>query len=156
MEFLDGVDLEELIKRRGELPDGRVIPILRQVCGSLAEAHEMGLIHRDIKPANIVLNRRGGICDFVKVLDFGLARAAKQGDETRVTAANVLIGTPLYLSPEAISSPDAVDDRSDLYAVGAVAYYLLTGRPVFDGASVMAILKQHSNVVPPTPSERLG
>lgn len=156
MEYLDGIDLEELVKRQGELPDGRVIHILRQVCGSLAEAHELGLVHRDIKPANIVLNLRGGIGDFVKVLDFGLVRAVDNEEQTRVTAAGTLIGTPLYLSPEAINSPDTVDARSDLYAVGAVAYYLLTGKPVFDGASVMAILRQHANTIPQAPSDCLG
>jgi serine/threonine protein kinase len=156
MEYLDGINLEELVKRQGELPDGRVISILRQICGSLAEAHELGLVHRDIKPANIVLNLRGGIGDFVKVLDFGLARAVDNEQQQRVTAAGVLVGTPLYLSPEAISYPDQVDARSDIYAVGAVAYYLLTGQPVFDGATVMAILRQHANTMPRAPSETLG
>ncbi|MBC7822190.1 MAG: serine/threonine protein kinase, partial [Planctomycetaceae bacterium] len=96
MEYLDGIDLQNLVKRYGPLPDGRVIPILQQVCGSLAEAHAAGLIHRDIKPANIVLNARGGLLDFVKVLDFGLARAVDHAREAHLTNPRGIIGTPLY------------------------------------------------------------
>jgi eukaryotic-like serine/threonine-protein kinase len=156
MEYLNGINLERLVYEHGPLPDGRVIYLLRQACGSLAEAHEAGLIHRDIKPANIVINARGGIYDLVKVLDFGLARAVDQHRQARVTSSGVLAGTPLYMSPEAIDHPDAIDARSDLYALGAVGYYLLTGTPVFDGSSIFEILDQHRNTPPEPPSQRLG
>ncbi|MFN0053242.1 MAG: serine/threonine protein kinase [Planctomycetales bacterium] len=155
MEYLDGLTLQQLVDRFGPQPDGRVARILEQVCGSLAEAHDLGLVHRDIKPANIMLNQRGGLCDFVKVLDFGLVRTA--GDQQAgLTAAGVLTGTPLYMSPESIESPQEVDGRSDLYAVGAVGYYLLTGRPVFVGTSVVEVCMQHFNARPTPPSEILG
>ena len=109
----------------------RVIHILSQVCGSLYEAHSLGLVHRDIKPANIMLNRRGGEPDVVKVLDFGLVKALDEEKQAGLTQQNSLTGTPLYMSPEAIQLPNSVDARSDLYAVGAVGYFLLTGQPVF-------------------------
>ncbi|HEU4386221.1 MAG TPA: serine/threonine protein kinase [Blastocatellia bacterium] len=157
MEFLDGIDLEDLIFRYGAQPEGRVISILQQMCGSLAEAHGIGLIHRDIKPANIILNRRGGQYDVVKVLDFGLVKSLKDDDsEARLTAAGSLAGTPLYLSPEAIERPDSADARSDIYAIGAVGYYLLTGTPVFKGSTIVEICLHHVQTPPETPSQRLG
>ncbi|MBI2823705.1 MAG: serine/threonine protein kinase [Planctomycetia bacterium] len=156
MEYLDGIDLENLVKRHGPQPERRVVRILEQVCGSLAEAHAAGLIHRDIKPANIVINRRGGICDFVKVLDFGLVKAVDSQRETTLTAAGAMTGTPLYMSPEAIQSPDKVDARGDLYAVGAVGYFLLTGAPVFKGESLIEICTKQVSETPQAPSERLG
>lgn len=156
MEYLDGVDLEELVERYGPQPERRIVEILKQVCGSLAEAHELGLIHRDIKPANIILNKRGGLCDFVKVLDFGLVKAVDSATEAALTAANCITGTPLYMSPESIERPDQVDARSDLYAVGAVGYYLLTGTPVFQGQTVLELLKKQSSAAPQPPSQRLG
>lgn len=156
MEYLDGINLEDLVRRHGPQPEGRVVAILRQVCGPLAEAHAAGLIHRDIKPANIVLTCRGGIWDFVKVLDFGLVKALGGEHQARVTAADTLMGTPLYLSPEAVQQPDSVDSRADLYAVGAVGYFLLTGSPVFRGESVMEICMQHVKAAPEPPSSRLG
>jgi serine/threonine protein kinase len=156
MEYLDGLDLEELVLRDGPLPEGRVIHILAQLCGSLAEAHAAGLIHRDIKPANIVINRRGGLYDFVKVLDFGLVKALDSEREATLTAANAITGTPLYMSPEAIEQPDAVDARSDLYAVGAVGYFLLTGTAVFRGQSILEILRLQATASPESPSLRLG
>jgi tRNA A-37 threonylcarbamoyl transferase component Bud32 len=156
MEYLDGINLENLVAQFGALPAGRVIAILRQVCGSLAEAHGLGLIHRDIKPANIIVNHRGGSADFVKVLDFGLARAIGGEAESRLTAANVMAGTPLYMAPEAIEHPTSVDTAADLYAVGAVAYFLLTGVPVFVGDSLVEICMKHVKTEPAPPSERLG
>lgn len=156
MEYLDGINLEDLLQKFGPQPAGRVISILRQVCGSLAEAHSIGLIHRDIKPANIVLTQRGGIPDFVKLLDFGLVRAVDEQQQARLTTAGALAGTPLYLSPEAINQPDDVDFRSDLYALGAVGYFLVTGTPVFDGRSVIDILNKHTTAAPEPPSQRLG
>jgi hypothetical protein len=156
MEYLDGIDLEDLVYRFGPLPEARVIYILRQICGSLAEAHALGLIHRDIKPANIILTNRGGMADFVKVLDFGLARAVEVEQDLRLTAANVISGTPQYMAPEAIDQPQSVDARTDLYAVGAVAYYLVTGKTVFDGNSVMEICMKQMKERPMLPSEALG
>lgn len=153
MELLDGVTLQELVDVYGPQPEGRVISILMQVCGSLAEAHEAGLVHRDIKPANIMLNQRGGMFDFVKVLDFGLVRADDEQQLT-LTAAGSLTGTPLYMSPEAIERPKDVDSRSDLYAVGAVGYFLLTGHVVFSGQNVLEVCMQHSTATPVPPSVR--
>jgi serine/threonine protein kinase len=133
-----------------------VIHLLRQACGSLAEAHSIGLIHRDIKPANLVLTQRGGIPDFVKLLDFGLVKAVDSQKQSRLTTAGAMAGTPLYLSPEAIQSPDSVDARSDLYALGAAGYFLLTGSPVFDGQSIVEIVQKHVHAAPQPPSQRLG
>jgi hypothetical protein len=156
MEYLDGIDLEALVERYGPQPEGRVIDVLKQVCGSLAEAHGLGLIHRDIKPANIILNHRGGLVDFVKVLDFGLVKAVDPGKEAALTAANCITGTPLYMSPEAIEHVDQVGPRSDLYAVGAVGYFLLTGKPVFQGQNMLDLLKLQAAAIPQPPSQRLG
>jgi serine/threonine protein kinase len=129
--------------------------ILRQVCGALAEAHAGGLVHRDIKPANIFITRRGGMHDFVKVLDFGLVKALGAQD-ANVTSANALMGTPLYLSPEAVNQPDTVDARADVYAVGAVGYFMLTGTPVFTGTTIMEICLKHAKAAPEPPSVRTG
>lgn len=148
MEYLDGIDLEQLVHEYGPLPDGRVVKILEQAAGSLTEAHACGLIHRDIKPANLLLTQRGGIPDFVKVLDFGLVKAMDGRSEAALTAAGTMAGTPLYLSPEGIQRPADVDERSDLYSLAAVGYFLLTGSPVFDAESVLAIISQHVNAQP--------
>ena len=156
MEYLEGIDLQDLVDLHGPQPEGRVIHILKQVCGSLAEAHSIGLIHRDVKPANILLNVRGGLFDFVKLLDFGLVKAAETSRAALVTQAGGVVGTPHYMSPEAYKSPDKVDGRSDLYAVGAVGYFLLTATPLFIGDYVLDILNQQSNTPPEPPSQRLG
>jgi serine/threonine protein kinase len=129
---------------------------LSQICGSLYEAHSLGLVHRDIKPANIMLNRRGCDADVVKVLDFGLVKAVDEQKQAGMTAANALTGTPLYMAPEAIQAPNSVDARSDLYAVGAVGYFLLTGKPVFDATSIVELYQQHVDAIPDPPSQRLG
>jgi hypothetical protein len=152
MEYLEGTTLEDLVAEAGPLPEGRVIEILQQVCGSLAEAHANGLIHRDIKPANIMITSRGGVPDFVKVLDFGLARAVR-GD-VRLTAPQTIVGTPQYMAPESIDRPETVDARADIYAVGAVGYYLLTGTPVFQGEDTMAVCMAHLQAKPEPPSLR--
>ena len=154
MEFLDGIDLQVLVEKYGPQPEGRVIDILKQICSSLYEAHSLGLVHRDIKPANIMLNRRGGEPDMVKVLDFGLVKALD--DEKQAKQTGGLAGTPLYMSPEAIQSPGQVDARSDLYAVGAVGYFLLTGQPVFTASTLVQLCQQHVTTRPVPPSERLG
>jgi serine/threonine protein kinase len=155
MEFLDGITLEVLVNRYGPQPEGRVIHILRQICGSLAEAHQIGLVHRDIKPANVMLGCRGGENDVVKVLDFGLVKAVDAKKESSLTSVGSIIGTPLYMSPESIENTERVDSRSDLYSVAAVGYFLLTGVPVFDGQNVLEICMHHSRTPPMRPSERL-
>ncbi len=154
MEYLEGIDLQDLVTQYGPQPAGRVIHILRQVCGSLYEAHSTGLVHRDVKPANLMLTRRGGEADVVKVLDFGLVKARE--DESRGADEGGLAGTPLYMSPEAFQLPSSVDGCSDIYAVGAVGYFLLTGRPVFEAASIIELSNKHVSETPVAPSQRLG
>jgi eukaryotic-like serine/threonine-protein kinase len=156
MEFLDGIDLQTLVERYGAQPVPRVIHILQQVCGSLYEAHSLGLVHRDIKPANIMLNRRGGQPDVVKVLDFGLVKAIDEQKQAGMTQHASLTGTPLYMSPEAIQMPNSVDARSDIYALGAVGYFLLTGAPVFEADSVVDLCQKHVATPPIPPSERVS
>jgi serine/threonine protein kinase len=156
MEYLDGFSLDTLVKQFGPQPDGRVIHILTQVCGSLVEAHSAGLIHRDIKPANIMLTRRGGVCDYVKLLDFGLVKAVDSEKMRTLTAADAITGTPLYITPETIEDSEGSDARSDLYSLGAVGYYLLTGKPVFDAGGIMEIMRAHVQTKPIAPSKRLA
>jgi len=155
MEYLGGIDLDQLVRQFGAQPEGRVIHILRQVCGSLSEAHRSGLIHRDVKPANIILTRRGGVCDLVKVLDFGLVKAVHLGSAAGMKA-NVVVGTPHFMSPEAVERPESVDSRSDLYSLGAVGYWLLTGKTLFDDDTVEDLLVCQVKTLPPNPVERLG
>jgi serine/threonine protein kinase len=154
MEYLDGIDLQTLVENYGPQPVPRVIHILEQICGSLYEAHSLGLVHRDIKPANIMFGRRGGEPDVVKVLDFGLVKAIDDAKQAGMTQQNSLTGTPLYMSPEAIQMPSSVDPRSDLYAVGAVGYFLLTGQPVFDAENVVELCQKHVSELPVPPSQR--
>jgi serine/threonine protein kinase len=156
MEYLEGLDLEALVRDDGPQPPPRVVHVLQQVASALVEAHGIGLIHRDIKPENIILCERGGIPDVAKVVDFGLVRALEPAAGARLTQANVIHGTPLYLSPEAIRAPDSVDARSDLYGLGAVGYYLLTGTHVFGGATMVEVCSHHLHTRPEPPSERLG
>jgi eukaryotic-like serine/threonine-protein kinase len=157
MEFLDGLNLEDLVHEHGPQPADRVIHILQQACGALAEAHEQGLIHRDVKPANLFLCRRGGEHDVVKVLDFGLVReVSRDGANLSIGDMNVITGTPAYMPPEAIKSPDEIDGRSDIYSLGAVGYFLLTGEPVFGGSTPVEICAAHLHETPDPPSDRLG
>jgi hypothetical protein len=156
MEYLDGLSLEELVRRYGPQPDGRVIHILLQTAGALVEAHALGLIHRDVKPANILLCERGGMPDTVKLLDFGLVKSLLPSQNPELTHADAITGTPLYLAPESIVEPASVDARVDLYALGGVGYFLLTGHPVFEGRSVLEICGHHLHTPPEPPSERLG
>jgi len=151
MEYLDGIDLERLVTTHGPLSAARVVHVLEQVCGALAEAHERGLIHRDIKPSNIILCCRAGIPDVAKILDFGLVKDASTDDDHD---PSTLTGTPAYLSPEAIDAPERVSARSDLYALGATAYFLLTGSVVFAGKTVIEVCYQHLHTAPARPSER--
>jgi len=156
MEYLEGINLQELVRLDGAQTPGRVIHILRQVLGSLGEAHGVGLIHRDVKPANIILGERGGVPDVAKVVDFGLVKDVATQEALALTRDHTIAGTPLYLSPEAIRAESAIDGRSDLYAVGAVAYFLLTAQPVFAGANLLEICGHHLHTAPADPSERLG
>lgn len=156
MEFLDGLSLDMVVDRFGPLTDGRVVRILKQVCGSLEEAHNLGLIHRDIKPPNIMLTRRGGMPDFVKLLDFGVAKAfeGEQREQKGLTSADAVMGTPTYMAPESVQEPETVGAAADLYSLGAVGYFLLTGQMVFDGEHVMEILRKHVYDPPVPPSQR--
>jgi len=154
MELLDGVTLETLVERYGNQPPARVIHTLAQACGALREAHAAGLIHRDIKPANVFLCRQGGLPDVVKVLDFGLVKQLSNSAQTNESNANLLVGTPLYMSPESIASPGTVTAQSDLYALGAVGYFLLTGTPVFSADTVVEVCSHHLHTPPEPPSRR--
>jgi serine/threonine-protein kinase len=156
MEFLQGASLEEVVALDGAQPPGRVVQILHRVAGALSEAHAVGLIHRDIKPANIFLGEQGGEPDVPKVLDFGLVKDMSQGGGIGLTHADVITGTPLYMSPEAIREPDRMDGRSDLYALGAVGYYLLTAGHVFEGKTLVEVCGHHLHTTPEPPSQRLG
>jgi serine/threonine-protein kinase len=157
MEYLDGINLEELVRGHGRQPPGRVVAILDQVCGALHEAHGRGLVHRDIKPANIILTERGGEPDVAKVVDFGLVKplTADTG-ATEMSMAGIITGTPQYMSPESMTMPEAADPRSDLYALGAVGYFLLTAAPVFEGRTVMEVLGHHLHTPPLPPSRRIA
>jgi serine/threonine-protein kinase len=154
MELLEGLTLEQLVERHGPQPASRVIHILLQVCGALTEAHGIALIHRDIKPANLFFCRRADVPDFVKVLDFGLVREIHSGGGVTRSNINAIVGTPLYLSPEAIVSPATIDARADLYALGCVAYFLVTGTPPFQGASIVEVCGHHLHTPPEPPSLR--
>ena len=143
MELLDGATLQRIVAVNGPQPPGRVVRILSMVCGALAEAHAIGLIHRDIKPANIMLCMQGGERDVVKLLDFGLVKEFEVDRSANLTGENVVLGTPQYMAPESILKRESVDARADIYAVGAVAYFLLAGTDVFDGKSVVEVCSQH-------------
>ena len=160
MELLSGRDLESLVKEFGPLPHERVMYVLRQVCHSLAEAHARGMVHRDIKPANIFLCRMGLEFDFVKVLDFGLVQTRRPDASSALTetsmTAEKLIGTPAYMAPEIILGRDDVDRRADVYALGCVTFYLLTGTRVFQDGNQMQVLVDHVHAQPVPPSSRLN
>jgi serine/threonine-protein kinase len=153
MEYLEGFTLDELVDADGPQPPARTVHILRQVLEALAEAHGIGLVHRDVKPGNIILCERGGRSDVAKVLDFGLAKDLEAS--VAMTQDATLVGTPHYLAPEAIRSPTA-DARADLYSLGAVAYFLLTGDHVFDGRTAVEVCGHHLHSPPTPPSVRLG
>jgi plasmid stabilization system protein ParE len=156
MELLSGRDLESLIREFGPLPAGRVVHLLRQACHSLADAHSRGFVHRDIKPANIYVCRMGLEYDFVKVLDFGLVKVRDQREvgQTLLTGQHATTGTPAYMAPEVILGEVEVDRRADVYALGCVAYYMLTGQLVFDADTPMKMLVQHVQSAPVPPSQR--
>ncbi len=153
MEYLAGMDLQQLVERFGPLPAPRVAYVLRQALGSLAEAHSRGIIHRDIKPSNIFLTQRGGLFDFVKVLDFGLAKQIKAEGAAELTKTGMLFGTPRYIAPETVYGTAKADHRSDLYNLGGVAYWMLTGRPPFATENSVELIVDHVKTVPVPPSE---
>jgi serine/threonine-protein kinase len=154
MELLDGANLQRVVGVGGPQPAGRVVRMLTMACGALAEAHSLGLIHRDIKPANIVLCSQGGEPDVVKLLDFGLVKELEVGRNVPLTAEHAVLGTPQYMAPECLLAPESVDARTDIYALGAVAYFLLTGEEVFQGNSVLEVCSQHLHQRPKSLSER--
>jgi serine/threonine-protein kinase len=178
MELLHGVDVQQLVERFGPLPSGRVIHLLMQACDSLADAHDRGLVHRDIKPANLFVTRKGGQHDFLKVLDFGLVKRWRTADageladtlhdslqdslqqlaradtQSQQTALGQVVGTPAFLAPEAALGEHVVDGRADLYALGCVGYWMLTGRAVFDESSAIAMAVAHVTKEPVPPSQR--
>ncbi len=152
MEYLPGLSLAEIVEHDGPMPPGRVIHLLQQTCDALAEAHAMGLVHRDIKPGNIFAAQRGGVFDVAKLLDFGLVKPLDGPVNLHITQDGALTGSPLFMSPEqAVGDPEP-DARGDIYSLGAVAYYLLTGRPVFDGDKPIKVLLAHAHEAPQPPS----
>jgi serine/threonine-protein kinase len=152
MEYLPGLTLDDLVSRHGPLPAGRVIYLLRQACEALSEAHAAGLVHRDIKPANLFAARRGRRFDLTKVLDFGLVKAASAAGPDSLARRGKTAGTPQFMSPEQVQAEATLDARSDIYAMGAVAYALLTGRPPFDAPTSVQVMIAHvrTPVEPPS------
>jgi tRNA A-37 threonylcarbamoyl transferase component Bud32 len=156
MEFLQGLTVDEIVRRDGAIPERRVVHILKQVAGSLAEAHAQGLVHRDIKPQNVMVCHRGGVPDFVKVLDFGLVKDGPDSRDPQLTSEGAAVGTPLYMAPEAAQALEDVDVRADLYSLGVVAYYMLTGVHPFTGATAREVFRKHLEEAPRMPSDALG
>jgi len=157
MELLDGMDLDTMVERFGPMPAERAVHLLHQVAASLDDAHQNGLVHRDIKPANIVVSRFGAAWDFVKVLDFGLVKlegARASAASVRLTADGSASGTPAYMAPEVALGEQATDHRVDIYSLGCVAYWLVTGKLLFDGPSGVKVMLAHAHTPPPPPSSR--
>lgn len=152
MEYLPGLSLADLVKEYGPMPPARVVHLLRQTCQALREAHDIGLIHRDIKPANIFAAKRGGVHDVAKLLDFGLVKRTKETGNVEVSQQGTSCGSPLYMSPEQAGAVEDSDARSDIYSLGATAYFLLTGRTPFEGKNPLQIMIAHARdpVVPPS------
>jgi len=152
MEYLPGLSISDLIEQHGPLPPARVCYLLEQVCDALREAHNIGLVHRDVKPGNIFSAKRGGVYDVAKLLDFGLVKSSDETENMNLTLDGTITGSPLYMSPEQASGAAEPDARSDIYALGAVAYFMLTGRPPFESDKPLRVLFAHANdpVVPPS------
>jgi serine/threonine-protein kinase len=152
MEYLRGMSLSELVRRDGPLPPGRVIFLFRQVCSGLAEAHRLGLVHRDLKPGNVFLAVRGGEADVAKVLDFGLVKLTRDPGAVELSSDMTVSGTPMYMAPEQAIGDRSLDARADIYALGAMMYFALTGQPPFSGDSPFAIMMAQARdpVVPPS------
>src|SRR4029453_4275610 len=155
MELLDGAAIDVIVEVDGPQPPERFLHVLDGVTGALMEAHEIGLVHRDVKPANIILCKQGGLFDVPKVVDFGLVKDLS-GGEASLTATSTLAGTPLYMSPEAITAANLVDARGDLYSLGAVGYFMVTGTHVFPGRSPIEVCPPPPQPKPEPPSVRLG
>ena len=153
MEYLDGMTVSELLQRQSPLPVGRAIYILRQVCAALAEAHARDIVHRDIKPENIMVCRYGGVYDFVKILDFGLVKHISEKHSRDLTRTLRILGTPLYMAPERLRNPADVDARADIYALGALAFLMLTGKKLFDSADDLELTTKILNDEPPRVAE---
>ena len=148
MEYLDGVTAADLVTRGGHVPVARAVYLLRQVCAGLAEAHAKGLVHRDVKPENLLVCRRGGEYDVVKILDFGMVKNIASPHSRDLTRGLRILGTPLYMAPERLNNPADVDARADIYAVGAVAYFLLTGKKLFEAPDDLALTTRILNEEP--------
>ncbi len=144
MEYLPGLSLQEVVERQGRLQPERAVHLLRQVCSALTEAHDAGIVHRDIKPSNIIASQRGGIFDVAKLLDFGLATTMKEGPEIKLTQEGAIAGSPLYMAPERFLEDGEPDVRSDIYALGAVGYYLVTGQPPFRADTPVKVMIAHA------------
>jgi len=153
MEYLDGINLAQLIEREGMVPVARTLHILRQICAGLAAAHAAGLVHRDIKPENIMVSRRAGDDDTVKILDFGLVKSTAREHSRNLTRSLRILGTPLYMAPERLRDPADVDARTDIYAVGAVAFYMLSGKKLFQTADDLELTSKVLNEEPPRVSQ---
>jgi serine/threonine-protein kinase len=153
MEYLPGHNLGELVADYGPLPAGRIVYLMRQVCEALAEAHEHGLVHRDIKPANIFCAYRGGLFDVAKLLDFGLAKPSPEQEDVSLTQEGSITGSPLFMSPEQASGSSAVDERSDIYSLGALMYFMATGRPPFDYPQAIRVMIAHASEAPTPPRD---
>lgn len=156
MEYLPGMTLQEMIDRHGALPAGRAIHFLRQVCAALKEAHGIGLIHRDIKPSNVLVCQRGGVADVAKLLDFGLVQDISprgNADSDRLTMNGAVLGSPPFISPEQARGNQLVDERTDIYGLGGLAYFLITGRPPFERESALEMMAAHLHETPQAPSE---
>jgi serine/threonine-protein kinase len=157
MEYLPGLNLQELVDRFGPMPPGRVVYLLRQICSALSEAHGVGLVHRDIKPGNIFAAQRGGLCDVAKLLDFGLVKSViREPESIRVTMEGTVLGSPLFAAPEHVTGEGETDPRTDIYSLGATAYFLLTGRPVFEGDRPLKVMFAHAHETPIPPSKLCG
>jgi serine/threonine protein kinase len=154
MELLEGLDVEALVEVAGPLPPARAVKLVRQACASLAEAHVAGIVHRDIKPGNLFVTHAGDEYDFVKLLDFGVARIS-EGDQPSLTETGILFGTPAYMPPE-VCAGERASTRSDIYSLGAVLYFMLTGTPLFPDRTFAETVMSHISKTPDTPSGRLG
>lgn len=153
MEHIEGLSLAELVREFGPVPPARVFCFLTQISESLAEAHAAGMIHRDLKPQNIMICQRGGKADVIKVLDFGLVKQTTSVESQQFTASTMLAGTPLYIAPERVRDPGSANPQTDIYSLGAVAYFLLTGQDVFGGKSIADVLYQAMDSPPPRPAD---
>jgi serine/threonine protein kinase len=153
MEYLPGLSLQDLVERHGPLSPGRAVHFLRQLCAALREAHDIGLIHRDIKPSNIIASQRGGVHDVAKLLDFGLVQDIGIAGDDKLTMQGTILGSPAYISPEQARGRGQVDSRTDIYSLGGLAYFLVTGQMPFVRESVMEMIAAHLHEAPLSPRQ---